>query len=582
MSRIKPSFWDKQEIAPGASRHQYTYRRIWKLAVLLTGGVSLVPLIFITVVNYKAMQRAIESEYLFRTTRVVSNTRRAVSFFLKERKFALDFIVHDNGFESLSNKERLSGILENLKRSFGGGFVDIGVINAAGYQVNYVGPYNLEGKDYSGQKWFKQVLENGIYISDVFLGYRKVPHLVIAVKGTGQSGASYVLRASLSIAPFENLLSNLVLAGSGDAFIINHEGILQTSTRYHGKVLQKLPLPVPEYSPHTRVFEMQGPSGRDLIIGYKYIDETPFILMIVKSRRLCMEPCFKVGLELLAFLLISITVILTVILGTATYMVKKIQVADEKRSASLHHVEYANKMASIGRLAASVAHEINNPLAIINEKTGLIKDLFTLNPEYSKDTKLLGLVDSILTSVKRAGTITRRLLNFSRNLQASVEPINLKEAIQEVLGFMGKEAELRSIDIRMEVAQDVPILQTDRGKLQQILLNLVNNAFAAVKDGGYIELKAELKDKDHVAITVADDGCGISEHELSRIYEPFFSTKTGQGGTGLGLSITYGLVQEIGGSIHVKSTVGKGTSFTISIPLRAENKKHERNKGIVG
>ncbi|MFP4086832.1 MAG: ATP-binding protein [Desulfobacteraceae bacterium] len=550
--------------------------------VLLTGGVSLLPLIFITVMNYRAMHSATESQYLLRTTRDVSNTRRAISFFLTEREFALDFIVHDNGFESLNNKQRLSDILENLKQSFGGGFVDIGVIDAAGYQENYVGPYNLEGKDYSGQNWFKQVLESGMYISDVFLGYRRVPHMVIAVRGTSESGAFYVLRASLSIAPFEGLLSNLELAGMGDAFIINQEGILQTSSRYHGGILEKLPLSVPEYSSKTSVFEEQGPSGKDLIIGYNYIDQTPFILMIVKDKRQCMAPTFKVGLELIAFLLISITVILTVILSTATYMVKKIQVADEKRSASHHQVEYENKMASIGRMAASVAHEINNPLAIINEKAGLIRDLFTIKGDYAKDDKLIGLVDSILASGRRAGTITRRLLTFSRNLQASIEPINLKEAILEVLGFTGKEVEYRSIDISTEVAENIPVLETDRGKLQQILLNLVNNAFAAVQDGGHIDIKANRKDRDHVSITITDDGCGIAEDDLERIYEPFFSTKTGQGGTGLGLSITYSLVQEIGGNIEVESTLNQGTRFTITIPIRLEKIKNERNKGVIG
>jgi two-component system NtrC family sensor kinase len=407
----------------------------------------------------------------------------------------------------------------------------------------------------------------------VFLGYRKVPHLVIAVRGTSENGSFYVLRASLSIAPFEDLLYNLMLAGTGDAFIINHEGILQTSTRYHGGVLQKLSLSVPDYSSKTMVREERSPSGQDLIIGYSYIDETPFILMIVKSKRQCMEPCFKVGLELMAFLLISITVILTVILGTAIYMVKKIQIADEKRIASLHHVEYANKMASIGRLAASVAHEINNPLAIINEKGGLIKDLFTFGGKYAGDSKLMGLVDSILASVKRAGTITRRLLNFSRNLQASIEPIHLKEAILEVLGFMGKEAELRGIEIRVEVAEDIPVLQTDRGKLQQILLNIVNNAFAAVSDGGHINIGAHQEKKDQVTIVISDDGCGIPKEDLTRIYEPFFSTKTGKGGTGLGLSITYGLVQEIGGTIHAESELDKGTRFKIIIPIRSEKAK---------
>jgi signal transduction histidine kinase len=185
----------------------------------------------------------------------------------------------------------------------------------------------------------------------------------------------------------------------------------------------------------------------------------------------------------------------------------------------------------------------------------------------------MGLVDSILGSVKRAGTITKRLLNFSRNLQASIEPIHLKEAILEVIGFMGKEAELRTIEVSVDVAENVPIFETDRGKLQQVLLNIINNAFAAVNDGGHIAIKASLARKDQVSITIADDGCGISRGDLNRIYEPFFSTKTGQGGTGLGLSITYGLVQEIGGSIHAESEAGKGTSFAIIIPIRSEKTK---------
>ncbi|MBC8417993.1 MAG: ATP-binding protein [Desulfobacterales bacterium] len=571
--KTRPSFWDKREIAPGASTHQFNYRRIWKLAVLLTGGVALVPLIFITVVNYEAMQDAIASEFLLRTTRIVSNTRRAISFFLSERKSALDFIVHDNSFESLNNKERLAGILENLKRSFGGGFVDIGVVDSSGFQNNYVGPYKLEGKNYSGQEWFKQVVDSGMHISDVFLGYRKVPHLVIAVKGINQNGSFYVLRSALSIAPFEGLLSNLELGGMGDAFMINHQGILQTPSRYHGNVLQKLFLLVPKNSPKTEVLEEKNRFGQDLLIGYRYIDDTPFILMIVKKKEELMRPWYRTRLRLIAFLLISVTVILTVILGTATYMVRRIQIADEKRVITLHQVEYANKMASIGRLAAGVAHEVNNPLAIINEKAGLIKDLFTFRGEYVTDHKLIGLVDSILASVKRAGTITRRLLNFSRNLEAGIEPINLKEVILEVLSFMGKEAELRSIEIAMDVSEDIPKFETDRGRLQQILLNIVNNAFAALNDGGHLDIKANREDRDHVSVIITDDGCGISKEDLNRIFEPFFSTKTGQGGTGLGLSITYGLVQEIGGKISVRSELGRGTSFGISIPIKWEKNK---------
>jgi len=556
------------EDRPGpGSRHLINYRRIWKLAVLLTGGVALIPLIVITFLDYQVTQHAIESEHNLRTTRIVSNTRQAISFFLAERKSALEFIVHENSFESLNDPERLARMLENLKRSFSGGFVDLGVIDALGHQRNYVGPYALGGKDYSRQAWFTQVIDHGVHISDVFLGYRKVPHIVIAVKRILPNGSFYILRAAIGITPFEKHLSTLEMGGKGDAFMINHEGILQTSSRHYGNVLEKFPLAIPAHSPRTEVFHTKAPNGDDLLIGYRYIDDTPFVLMIVKNRQELMKPWFSTRFKLLLFLLLSVTVILTVILSTATYMVRKIKVADEKRVMSFHQVEYSNKMASIGRLAASVAHEINNPLAIVNEKAGLIKDLFTYKNCYAKDERLLGLVDSILKSVKRAGTITKRLLAFARNLETSIGPVYIHDVLQEVLSFLGKEAEHRGISIALNVSSGIPVFESDRGKLQQIFLNIINNALAAVSDGGRIDIRAWAEGKEQVFISFEDNGCGIAREDLNRIFEPFFSTRANQGGTGLGLSITYNLVHEIGGNISVASELGKGTRFTIILPL---------------
>jgi signal transduction histidine kinase len=361
----------------------------------------------------------------------------------------------------------------------------------------------------------------------------------------------------------------------GDAFMVNHEGILQTPSRYHGNVLEKIKLSVPEYSRKTEVLEERSRDGQNLLIGYRYIDESPFILMIVKKKDELMKPWYSMRFKLIGFLLVSVSIIMTVILGTATYMVKNIRIADEKRVLTLHNIEYSQKMATIGRLAASVAHEINNPLAIINEKAGLIQDFFILKKKYAKDQKLLGLVNSILNSVDRAGTITKRLLSFSRHLDARIETINLKQTIQEVLSFMGKEAELRPIEITVEVPEDIPAFESDRGKLQQIFLNIINNAFASMNDGGHLDIKARQEDKNAISITFTDDGCGIPKEDINRIFEPFFTTKTGQGGTGLGLSITYNLVQEIGGKIGVQSELDKGTSFIVHIPINMEKGRNE-------
>jgi two-component system NtrC family sensor kinase len=575
LASLKPRFWDHRDVAAGPYKHLFNFRRIWKMAVILTAGVALLPVVVLAIVDYKVAQRSEMSEILLRTSRLVSNTRRTIGFFLDERKSALEFIIQDNSFESLNDPPRLSAILENLKEAFGGGFVDLGVIDPLGYQRSYVGPYELKGKDYSGQGWYKEVRERGVYISDVFMGFRQVPHLVIAVRRLAGSGFPYVLRATLDMQRFNDLLSQLEVSGLGDAFIINRDGILQTPSRLEGNVLEKISLAVPRYSSTTVVFEEESPGTSPLIIGYAYIEATPFILMIVEKKAELLKPWYRTRVTLVGFAAASIIIVLFVILAVATYLVDNMYEADQKRVTTLHQVEYSNKMATIGRLAAGVAHEINNPLAIINEKVGLIKDLLTIKGQGAKDEKLITLVDSVIASVERCATIARRLLRFSRSEEITSKPLDLKETIIEVLSFLGKEAEYRSIKVSVDVPESVSRIESDRSRLQEIFLNIINNAFAAVDDGGHLNISARAEDEKFLSVTFTDDGCGIPEEDLGRVFEPFFSTKANRGGTGLGLSITSGLVQELGGRIEVQSKVGEGTSFIAHLPFRIEKKRKE-------
>ena len=294
-----------------------------------------------------------------------------------------------------------------------------------------------------------------------------------------------------------------------------------------------------------------------------------------------MKPWNETRRKLIVFLAISITIILLVVLGVATFLVNQIFAADHKRVMALHQVEYANKMASLGRLSAGVAHEINNPLAI-NEKAGLIKDLFTLGRQFAEDSKLLGLVDAILYSVERCGAITRRLLNFACHMDVRPRLLDVGGVVQDVLGFLGKEAEFRSIDVSVQVDPEVPQIESDPGRLQEIFLNLINNALAAMADGGRLAINVRRSDDGFICVTVADTGCGIPEAIMHRIFEPFFSTKSASGGTGLGLSITYGLIQEIGGEIRVKSEVGRGTEFSVFLPLKMPPLRKVKNESAAG
>jgi signal transduction histidine kinase len=573
-SKIKPAFWDHEDIAAGPRKHLFNFRRIWRMSVILTAGAALTPLVFMTLVDYNVSQQAIESDIYYQTARLVSNTRRNISFFLAERRSALDFIDKDNAYPALGNPLRLAALLDNLKKGFGG-FTDIGVIDQNGLQHTYVGPYQLAGVNYSDQEWFKEVLSKGTHISEVFLGFRQQPHLVIAVKHDLSGGNFYILRASIDTQQFNRILAEVEVSGKGDVFLVNREGVLQTPSRFFGNALERFPLEVPAFAEKTQVIETHLQT-EPLVIGYAFIQETPFVLMAVKKKAELMKPWTETRLKLIGFLAISVTAILLVILWVSTYLVTQIFEADHKRVMTLHQVEYANKMASLGRLSAGVAHEINNPLAIINEKAGLIKDIFTLKRDYAEDPKLLNLAEAIIYSVERCARITRRLLGFARHVDSKPQRVDIVEVIHEVLGFLGKEAEYRSITLGVEADPDIPNLESDRGRLQEIFLNLFNNSFAAMNDGGRLAITVRRADAEFISATVSDTGCGIPEPDLKRIFEPFFSTKAGKGGTGLGLSITYGLIQELGGSVSVKSEVGKGTEFTLRLPVKMKPSREKQ------
>lgn len=567
--KIKPKFWDYHDAAAGHHLYGFSFRRKWKLIVALTSVVALTPLIIMTMIDYRLSRGVIEIEMLTNTSRMVSNTSRAVSLFLMQRKSVLDFILQDNSYQSMKEPGRLATILKNL-RSGVGGFADIGLVNAAGNMDAYTGPYQLYGANLCNEKCYRQVVKKGTYISDVTGDNGVGRRIVIAIKHDLPENTFFVLRAALDAGLLHRLLSQLDIGPNDDAFIINENGILQTPSRHHGGLYDKIDLPVPKHSSEAKVLEAEDALSNPILIGYAHISGTSLILMIIRDKSEVMALWLRPRLKLIGFLVLSIVIVLFTILGGATYLVNRIHVADRKRVIALHQGEYTNKLASIGRLSSGVAHEINNPLAIINQKVGLIKDLFFFKEEYAGDQKLMDLIDDVLGSVQRCSSITRRLLDFSRHMESKIEPIDLKEMINEVLVFLEREAERRGVDISVDHIDDIPEFESDRGSLQQIFLNLFNNAFAAMEDGGHLEITVNRRDQDAVCVTVSDNGCGIPADDIQRIFEPFFSTRGDQGDTGLGLSITYGLVKEIGGDIQVDSTVGKGTRFSVLLPMQTD------------
>ncbi|RJP67053.1 MAG: sensor histidine kinase, partial [Candidatus Abyssobacteria bacterium SURF_17] len=540
------------------------YCRLWEFSVLITAGVSLTPLIVMTVFDYYSNRQAFKQETIRPLVRLALTTKRSLEFFLEERWAALDFIIHDKSFEELTDQEKLTLVFRNMRRSFGG-FVDIGLIDSAGIQQTYVGPYALGGMNYKETDWFHEVVLRGVYVSDVFMGYRKFPHFVIAVKYEKDNGDFYILRTTIDTAILDQQIQSLAMRPGGDAFITNREGVLQTPSRFYGNVLETVPIAIPPFSENPEVQEIVDRRGNSYIMSYAYVNLSPFIVVLMKEPGTLMENWFTLRRNLVGFLILSIVVIVLLIMGTSSYLVSRIREADIRQAKTLHSIQYTSKMASIGRLAAGVAHEVNNPLAIINEKAGLAKDLIQLSEEFPQREKFLKLVESILRSVERCSTITHRLLGFAKRMDVQIETIDLEVLLKEVLSFLEKEAIYRNISVNIHADGGIPSIQSDRGQLQQAFLNIINNAVEELEGGGAIDIALRQENDDAVSVTITDNGRGISEENLKHIFEPFFTTKK-EYGTGLGLSITYGIVEKLGGNISVKSAVGKGTSFTVTLP----------------
>jgi signal transduction histidine kinase len=218
------------------------------------------------------------------------------------------------------------------------------------------------------------------------------------------------------------------------------------------------------------------------------------------------------------------------------------------------------KLAAVGELASSVAHEINNPLQVILFNVGLLSRQFT------DETPVRRKLTTITTEAQRAGKITRELLDFARRREPRQEPVHLDELILRVLDLFRTKLKDQNIEAETVFASGVPAVAGDRDQLMQVLVNLMVNAADAMPDGGVLRVAAETSGQE-VVVTVRDSGCGMAPDQLARIFEPFFTTKPEGRGTGLGLPVSLGIVRNHGGAIDVESEPGKGTTMTVTLPV---------------
>jgi PAS domain S-box-containing protein len=249
--------------------------------------------------------------------------------------------------------------------------------------------------------------------------------------------------------------------------------------------------------------------------------------------------------------------------GTIHYLVKDI----EQRRLMEQQIAQADKLASLGQLSAGVAHEINNPMGVILGYTQLLLREEAPDSEKHSDLKI------IEKHVKNCKAIVEDLLSFARSSKTEEKTHKIHEIIDEVLNFVQQHAKVDHLEIIRKYDDDAPAILMDEKKIKQVFINLIMNAGHAVGDNGTIEIRTFFdQPKRSILVQVSDSGHGISKTDMKRIFDPFFTTKPTGEGTGLGLSVSYGIIKDHGGEITVESEPGQGSTFTVMLPAKVENK----------
>ena len=542
-------------------RKKFYYRAITRRLLIAFFCLSVIPIAGFAWL----MKDSVEDTNVIKLNELATSTiehrSEVISQFLKDKINMLTMLVSLYAEEYFFNQQNVERLF--LAMNSQGDIVDLQVIDVTGFQHAYVGPYRakIEGKKYDAAPWFRETLISGVHVSDVFMGYRNTPHFVVAVTDPLKN---YVLRATINSSIFNSLLHSAQLGPNGDVFIVNHAGELQTPSLLGKTALSDTDKKLISFdnNPSSLV------TATD-IYTTRLIDKGHWLL-ILKAN---ISDSLGYYLRLRNRIILIVIVISILSMAAATFtsfsLSRNFEKSDKEYAAlSLQFVQ-VEKMATVGRLAAGIAHEINNPLQMITSQAGWIGEL--LPDEDPTLVKNIGeyrkAVDQIKHHVQRAGTITHRLLGFSRKMSSQQEKVQVNDLIEETVSFVEREAEYNNITIEKKLAKNLPVTMTDGPQLQQVFLNLINNAIDAVGHGGKIELSSKVGDDGKMVMEFADNGPGISPENIKQIFDPFFTTKDPGKGTGLGLYISYDIIQKLGGSIAVANRKSGGAVFTIVLPV---------------
>ncbi|WP_035241683.1 sensor histidine kinase [Desulfobacter vibrioformis] len=564
------------------SRLKQNRQQLKRVIFLNMTFFPMIPFIIVLGISFYFFSSTLDKSTQASLERILTDHRKMIESFLLERKSDLELITRAYTFQDIMAEGAIGTICHSLQER-SAAFVDLGLFDETGNHLKYSGSFALAGKRYTQEPWFQKTMLRGFYISDIFLGYRNIPHFVVAVRRT-ENNKTWVLRATIDTVFFDSMVSGVRMGKTGEAYILNHEGVAQTARRSGDiALLDKDPAfgwMQNQFSANQQTFQL-SPKGQPFLYAVSKLANKSWYLVVRQEKHDVYRALYSAVLICVGIAISGLAALVVLAYFTSETICRRMERLDEEKEQLGSQLIRAVQLAEIGEMAAGFAHEINNPLQIIKSEYALIKILMEeLYP--GKDTvpdpqtfnDIRESVDQIHKQVERCHEITSAILKFGRKKEVKHTTLDPGTVIPEILKLVENSARTSGVEILTRIEENVPSFMGDPGRFQQVMLNLVNNAMHAVTNqhgaqGGRIEISAaQTRDNEGqtmVNIQVKDNGCGIAPEHMDKIFSPFFTTKAVGKGTGLGLSVCFGIIESFGGTMSVDSRPGEGTVFSIQL-----------------
>jgi signal transduction histidine kinase len=508
---------------------------------------------------------------LGRLTLLSANSARVVDLFLDD--FLGDLAMAQVHLAEHPDSKGLRDVFERLVVKHNR-LVDVALVNPDGLVKAYAGPSVYTGTHIVPGQWLDEALQRGSSVSAVISGQMGLPHCIVALR-INAGDEPLIMRASLDLEIFAQMLM-AVRDGGTELFIVNREGEViagsggQILTRERGLV---------EHVFMERVGTAFHDSHSDTAYSSVVLSHGRWILAARKQMGAVFSATDSTALFLGMSLLSAGIVVLLSSLYLTGYVEKMLRQRDEEREVLREQLYRAGRLAELGEMAAGFAHEINNPLQIMKSDQAYMEMLLQdFRTRAASDADFLDDVNEMAASINqlklqidRCARITHSILSFGRAGNSEAQNIDLGKFVPEVLTMVQKKIKLSNIALQVDMPASRLLVHVDPARLQQVLLNLLNNAIYAVSEvaqirPGEIVISCSAEGADQVRVEIRDNGSGIGLDQQKLIFTPFFTTKPAGSGTGLGLSLCHGIVESMKGVLDFTSIKGQGSTFFLLLP----------------